>query len=111
MANPLPSTLQTLDALRARKEAERAEKERGERRIRDRVLGRWTAHLITPYETFDCFVTDLSGTGARLQLVAQLYRLQEVQFRLDGIPPLNAEVMWRTRSNVGIRFTDDPAAI
>jgi PilZ domain len=111
MANPLPSQLQTREALEAREQEERAEKERGERRIHGRAIGRWAAKLSTPEETFHCVVTDLSLTGARLQLVAQLYRLQEVQFELDGLAPLNAEVMWRTRSNVGIRLTDEPAHI
>jgi|SRR5215472_7356556 len=107
MANPLPSELKTLEELRAREDLERAEKERGERRIHGRTIGRWAATLSTPEETFRCFVTDLSSTGARLQLVTQLYRLQEVRFELDGQAPLNAEVMWRTRSNVGIHFTDN----
>jgi len=111
MANPLPSQLQTLEALRAREELERAEKERGERRTYSRAIGRWAAILSTPEETFRCFVTDLALTGARLQLVAQLYRLQEVRFELEGSAPLNAEVMWRTRSNVGIRFTDDASYV
>jgi len=107
MANPLPSQLQTIEALRAREETERAEKERGERRNLGRAIGRWEAQVVTPEGTAHCIVTDLSLTGARLQLVSQFYRLQEVRFDLDGKPPLNAEVMWRTRSNVGIRFTDD----
>jgi len=111
MANPLPSQLQSIETLRAREEMERAEKERGERRIHSRAIGRWAATLSTPEETLRCFVTDLSFTGARLQLVAQFYRLQEVRFELDGSTPLNAEVMWRTRSNVGIRFTDDESHI
>lgn len=108
MANPLPSELQTREALRAKEESERLEKARGERRNQGRAIGRWAGNLSTPEETFRCFVTDLSLTGARLQLVAQFYRLQEVRFELDGRAPLNAEVMWRTRSSVGIRFTDHP---
>jgi len=111
MANPLPSQLQTIEALQAREAAERAEKERGERRNLGRAIGHWGAQVVTPEETVRCVVTDLSLTGARLQLVSQFYRLQEVRFELDGIAPLNAEVMWRTRSNVGIRFTDDPTYV
>lgn len=111
MANPLPSQLQTLEALRAREETERAEKERGERRNLGRAIGRWEAQVVIPEGVTRCVVTDLSLTGARLQLVSQFYRLQEVRFDLDGKAPLNAEVMWRTRSNVGIRFTDDPTYV
>lgn len=67
--------------------------------------------MVIPEGVTRCVVTDLSLTGARLQLVSQFYRLQEVRFDLDGKAPLNAEVMWRTRSNVGIRFTDDPTYV
>lgn len=111
MANPLPSQLQTIEALRAREEADRAEKERGERRNLGRAIGRWKAQVVTPEGAASCIVTDLSLTGARLQLVSQFYRLQEVRFELDGKAPLNAEVMWRTRSNVGLRFTDDASLV
>lgn len=111
MANPLPSQLQTIEALRAREEAERADKERGERRNLGRAIGRWEAQVVTSEGAARCIVTDLSLTGARLQLVSQFYRLQELRFELDGKAPLNTEVMWRTRSNVGIRFTDDPAHV
>src|SRR5215469_15795661 len=96
MANPLPSQLQTNEALRAREEIERAEKERGERRHDGRAIGRWGAQVVTLEGAAHCAVTDLSLTGARLQLVSQFCRLQEVRFELDGSAPLNAEVMWRT---------------
>lgn len=112
MANPLPNQLETPEALRAKEELERnAEKARGERRTSSRITARWAATLSTPEETFRGFVTDLSLTGARLQLVAQLYRLQEVRLEIDGSVPLNAEVMRRTRNSVGIRFTDEPSLV
>ena len=101
MAKALPSKREPRET-----QARLEEQERGERRV-----GKWQARLTVGSDVVPCLVSDLSIAGAKLRLVATIHRLQEVRLELDGIAPLDADVMWRTRSNIGIRFTDDPAYV
>ncbi|HZL59385.1 MAG TPA: PilZ domain-containing protein [Stellaceae bacterium] len=108
---PYPQLHETDEMWRLRQEAERLEQDNGDRRSHERRNVQWPARLVVPEGPLSCVVYDLSFGGARVRLVATLYKHQRVRLDLDKIAPLNADVVWLGIGMVGIRFTDDPAYI
>ncbi len=64
--------------------------------------------LINEVETLDCAVIDLSITGARVCLDANLEGKEIVKLRLARSTDLDVEVVWQEDGVMGLSFTADP---
>jgi len=62
------------------------------------------------YSTVDCVVLDLSDGGARIRIGDWLPLPPTFELRLENGPPREAEVRFRARETLGVRFTDGVAA-
>ena len=77
---------------------------------RHRVLHRARVVFRCGYSTVDCVVLDLSEGGARIRIGNWLALPPTFELRMENGAPRDAEVRFRTRETLGVRFTDGIAA-
>jgi hypothetical protein len=77
---------------------------------RTHVLRRARIVFRRGYSTVDCVVLDLSEGGARIRIGNWLALPPTFELRMENGAPRDAEVRFRTRETLGVRFTDGIAA-
>ena len=77
---------------------------------RTHVLRRARIVFRRGYSTVDCVVLDLSEGGAKIRIGDWLPLPPNFELRIENGPPREAEVRFRARETLGVRFTDGVAA-
>lgn len=73
-----------------------------------RLRANWPAELRTDDGTrLKCTVIDLSSAGARLQVEGEIGEARHARLLIDNLPPVAAEMAWRKRDQVGLRFREE----
>jgi hypothetical protein len=78
--------------------------------LRHHVLRRARIVLRRGYSTIDCVVLDLSAGGARIRVGEWMPLPPSFELRLEDGPSREAEVRFRKRDAIGVRFIDAAAA-
>ena len=91
------------------REPEAGEEQR--RHIRKRVL--WKAELETNGMTCECFILNVSRSGAKVRLGAPMIVAphQTVTLNFPQYGTLEAEVVWQRADKLGMRFNPEPEQI
>jgi hypothetical protein len=81
------------------------------RHIRKRVL--WAAQLETGGTSCECFILNVSRSGAKLRLAAPMIIAphQPVTLAMAQYGTLHGEAVWQRANKVGIRFNADPEQV
>ena len=72
---------------------------------------RWDSLIETGDQTKPCVITDLSDTGARLELIGQVTKGARIKLTCDRFGELHGVVMWCRGLTAGIRFNLGAAEI
>lgn len=72
---------------------------------------RWDATVTTGDTTKPCIVTDLSETGARVELIGALPKGTRIKLTCDRFGELHGVIMWCRGLSAGIRFNLSAAEI
>jgi PilZ domain len=90
--------------------AESAERVTGtiENRKYHRSTVLWPATLISRNTMHDCVIFNISANGAKVILKAPLEGVTTVILSCPRFGDLEAEIVWRNQSSIGLRFSAPP---
>ena len=90
--------------------AESAERVTGtiENRKYHRSTVLWPATLVCRNTMLDCVIFNISANGAKVILKAPLEGVTNVILSCPRFGDLEAEIMWRNQSSIGLRFAAPP---
>jgi hypothetical protein len=88
-----------------------AQKRMPERRRFERVTVLWSGHLVFREQVVPCLIVNISAGGAMVRTEEAAACVSSVVLRNPRIGDLEAQVTWRTKNELGLRFLDDDKTV
>lgn len=82
-----------------------------ERRRYERATVLWTSRILFDDKAVDCVIINISAEGAMVQVSENLEVGDSAIIKNERIGAFAGKVVWKTETQIGLSFFDDPAEI
>lgn len=82
-----------------------------ERRRYERATVLWTSRILFDDKAVDCVIINISAEGAMIQVSENLEVGDSAIIKNERIGAFAGKVVWKTETQIGLSFFDDPAEI